>query len=267
VDEQSKKHTYSRPPVQSRILTVFGDHDREKFDELIPSWADLVSPDFPEQQIGKQWSVKLNEKNGIPRPRTELSLRHRSVALNGKGKLIREVTPFPGGIAIRLERSAGVLHSFDELFGFAEKLLPRWKEHFGVSLCRGLRLNYKNTFSPEITPFAFEELADGRVMLKLDRWLTYFSRVPGNFQSVVRPIHSKLTVSVDPEKEAEFTYLVKSSDPDEAATIVVHLVVDTYGKQRKLDISSLLAETKWSHTLILEQFEAFFTKAALENFR
>jgi hypothetical protein len=267
VHDQPQKPKYSRPPVQSRLLTVFGEHDHAKFDELIPSWADLVAADFPEQQIGKQWSVKLNEKNGIPRPRTELSLRYRCVASDEKRKLIRELTPVPGGISIRLERSAAAVHSFDELFAFAEKYLPLWRQHFGVSQVRGLRLNYKNVFSPEITPFAFEKLAGGRVLLKVDRWLTYFQSVPGKYQNVVRPIQSKLTVSVDPEREAEFTYLVKSSDSDEAATIVVHLVMDTFGTERKLDISGLLAETQWSHTLILEQFEAFFTKAALDNFR
>jgi hypothetical protein len=257
---------YSRPPIKSRSLKVFSDEkDPGTYERLIPDWYKVVREDFPEQQIGKLWQFSVEEKEGVPVPKGKLSFLHRFVAYNEKKDILQLIEPNAKFLKLQLNRTPEKLQSFEDLICLAKKLLPRWKEHFGINLVKGVRLSYKNLLSKEITPLAFSHGP-----LKIDRWLTFMSRLPGRFNDVIGPFHTGINVKVvEGSTAAEFRYELRSANPDLDGTdfgVVVNLAIDTKSSSRNLSLLECLAEIDWCHKILLEQFNVFFTEEAKRNF-
>lgn len=256
---------YSRPPIQSRSLLVFSeDKETSSYERLIPDWSAIVREDFPEIKVGKLWRFSLEEKEGIPIPKVKLFFLHRYVATDPNKEVLRLSEPTSNSLKLSLRRTSREIQSFDELFLLAKKWIPKWMEHFDVKSIKGVRLKYKNMLSKELTPFAFQDR-----FIKIDRWLTFMSRLPGKFNDVVGQFQTEINVRVDASKSAEFRYEVRSADKALDGTssgIVVNFGIDTADESRNLRLHDCLAEIEWCHTILLEQFDAFFTEEAKRNF-
>jgi len=258
------KKSYRNPPIIERIVGVYTDIKPEVFEARMPEWAAKIRDSYPISHPIAEWSLDIKEVDGIPifqnvMPKAEIIQlfwkRHP------KKEKVYGMRLRPSRLVFHLCREGDNIHDFEELYAEMETWIGKWMEHFEINSLRGVTLEYFNRLNASITPQFM--LPDGR--LNISDAFVLFSNIPGKYVSITPPYDCKMRLTVDEKRPCFFDVRVRAED-QAIVGVRIEFATKTIGLNKAISANDSLAEIRFAHDLMLEQFDCFFTEKAKESF-
>ena len=265
-ESDSKRMRYKKAPIIERALRVVGDIAPEMFYAKFETWRDAIQASFPDYEPLKDWHLNIEVKDGVPvftDAPPQVIITHRFTRKSQQGQKLFSMRIMPNEIALHLHHDGGKPHYFEELLAEADILIPQWFNHFGVKGSPFLALDYVNLLSPATTPKFVHSGA-----IHVGSVLTVFSGVPGKYTSIIPPYDCQMGLMVDPQRAATFSLRVLGliTPQEHGPAIRVDFHSQVAKDSAKMSAQHVLSETQFLHTVIVDQFEALFTKEAKQTF-
>lgn len=243
--------------------------DEEEFERGLESWKALVSTEFPIYEPLQNWRLNIKEKNGVP-----------YIDPNEKGKL--EITPrfskkssaegFDWSIRCAAGQFTMNMHSgfetsterrYPKLRSEFSRWLPQWMQHFKVGRPTHVDMTYLNVLNHETVKPFYSEGA-----LNLAQVINLFSRIPGEFKSIIPPYACEVNLQLHEREDASLG--VKMTDcpqKDGHPAVRVDLMCRA-PIQRGIEETpdKILDLMNWCHERMIVQFEKTFTQEAKAHF-
>jgi hypothetical protein len=258
------KKTYKKPPIIERIIGVYADIKPEVFEAKIPEWAVKIRERYPIAEPIAEWSLNIKEVKGVPMlqdvmPKAEIIQMFWK--LHRKKTQVYGMRLRPDRLVFHLRWEDGVSHDFEELYAEMQAWIGKWMEHFEVPFLKGVTAEYLNRLDAKITPQFM--LPDGR--LKLAEAIVLFANIPGKYQTITQPFDCRVRLIVDEKRPCYFDLRVREDNEGHTA-VRVDMVVTAIGRDKAISAEDGLAEIRFAHEVMLEQFDCFFTEQAKESF-
>ena len=260
----NEKKIYKNPPIVERIVGVYADIKPELFEAKMPEWAAKIRSEYPLARPITEWSLDIKEVKGIPMlqtPMPKAEIIQMFWKAHPKKRQVQAMRLRPSRLVFHLLREEGKLHDFEELQAEMQAWIGKWMEHFEVASLKGVTLEYTNRLNQEITPEFM--LPDGR--LNIGEAFVLFSNIPGKYRAISRPYNCKVRLIVDETRPCYFDVLVRAED-EAGASVLIQFVTNTTGPEKALTAQESLAEIRFCHDVMVEQFDGFFTEKAKTSF-
>ena len=258
------KIKYKKPPIVERIVAVYHQIPQEEFDLRLPAWIEKIKKPYSRPEHIAEWQIEIEDKSGIPVIKTlqpKAKIFYQFWKPHPKGTKVYGLHLRPDRLAFRLRREEDDPHDFDELYVEMKEWIHQWSEHFGVPSVSGVALEYINMLSHEITPQFGTK--DGGILT--GEALMLFANIPGKYQSITAPYECRARLIIDEKMPCYFDVKVRL-EAGEPTRVRVDLVATTRGNNRSITVAKALEEMDYAHTVMLEQFDCFFTPKAKESF-
>lgn len=244
---------------------VSGDIAPETFFSKIEGWKTVVQKDFPLYDPLTEWLLNVQEKEGIPlfnEAEPEVLITHRFSKRNQKGERTWSMRCPPDRIILNLHAEQHDPHDFEELYAAMAKWLPRWTDHFEVNGFPGVQLTYVNLLGPRRTP----NFVDANGGIQINRLIEVFGKIPGKHQSIIAPYDCKVGLLIEKERCAANIHVHAVRSRDNVLHVRVDLQVLAAHGVPMVSVDEALSELRYSHDVLIGQFEALFTKEAKKSF-
>jgi len=264
---QHPRVIYKNPPIVERVVSFKGEVSPEAFYGKFDTWRSEVEKSFPEYDPLQEWSINVQEKDGVPlfeNAEPVVHITHRFWKSNQQKKRLCSMRLLPDQFTINLHREGTDAHRYEDLKKEYEEWLPRWAEHFEVTKFSTVVLDYVNLLSPAITPHFVK---DGR--LRVGDMLKVFHNVPGKHVSLIPPYDCGAGLLFHVDAYCQYVGFVRllaipTSSGEPAMRLDLQLRLHT--PTPSLNLHSALTEADILHTLLVDQFEFIFTDEAKESF-
>jgi len=247
-----------------RILGIYADIDPIAFEEKLPEWQMIVRDSYPISRPISEWTIDIKEVNGIPVlqetvPKAEIIYllwkRHP------QKKQVNGMRLRPSRLVFHLCRDDDKVHDFEEVYDEMEAWSGKWMQHFEVKALKGITLEYINRLNAKTTPQFM--LPDGR--LQIARAFLMFANIPGRYKSLTSPYECKMRLAIDEKKPCFFDVRVTAQEGP-YTDVRIDFVVNTTAVGKAINLDEALAEIRWGHDIMLEEFGCFFTDEAKASF-
>lgn len=255
---------YTKPPIEERIVGVYTDIPQQTFESLLPSWADKIKSSYPRSEPEPHWEINFETVNGLPVIQNAVP-RARIIHLfwqrHPKNQKVKGMRVRPDRLVFHLEREENDIHAFSELIAEMDKWLKIWMEHFGVNTLRGITLEYVNRLDNEMTP----QFVNANGSIRVSEAFSLFTSIPGKHHAIVPPYDCQLRLAIDEKMPCFFDVRVMNQPPPRLG-LRIDMSVNTVVQTKSIPPEKALEEVQFAHTIMLEQFDCFFTEKAKESF-
>lgn len=238
----------------------------EAFVSNFPAWQSQLEKQFPIYEPVTEWRINADIKDSTvsfdPR-KASLNIIPRFSKKTGKAGFDWSIRSPKGCLTMNMHSGLNLTRSYQELRLEFEPWLQSWIDNFKVDEFQRVNLHYVNFLNRVAMPdFATN---DGR--LDIDKIITVFVHLPGQYQEIVPPLDCKLNLKLRSDPYATLLiHLLSQSGPGlPSPTLRLDFVVDALTPSGTTK-SELLDLLDWCHDRIIEQFQVVFTQEAIKSF-
>ena len=250
-----------------RALVVHACVPEERFQVAADSWAAELHPEFPHAKVLSEWTLEVTEKDGMPvldPTRQTLTLRQTFWKMKGDRK-DHGIQLWPDRISFNLFGAPGEPRSYEELEALEEQWLRRWAQHFEVTECGGVTLQYVNLLAESTLPKFVKKKS-----LHVGEALKMFQSIPGELHTLHPPFDFQFNMdgeTTDPPSRIGAHCVSIKKKSGEIPSMHLRFTATTHIDKRSVGLDKVTTEARLMHDLILRQFEAFFTEEAKAMFQ
>lgn len=265
-DELEILDSFKNSPINQRFLDICIDLDDSDFEERIPRWLSKVSKSgcYKKQDIRQFWLFRIEDANGVPKPKARLTQIPRILERKGE-KNIRaiEVVPSIEGQPPRLRfwqwRPGKRVTRFAELKAEVDRWLPDFQKEFGIEKFGGIWLHYLNDIGKIKHPKLWPEGS-----LKLSETLIFFQGGTRKLGTYVHPYRQEAIQKVDESEGTVFKTTFESTDSG-----IFNVIFECGNTHHPFErtLEEVDKEIETAHEIILSQFAEHFTEETLQYFK
>lgn len=256
---------YERPPVVERVVSVWADVTQEKHESRFEEWRSLVEPAYPVYEPLKEWTLQVQEVEGVPllndiKPALKITPRFsRKSAKDGFDWSIR----CPAGqFTMNMHSEPGSPRRFSHLQKEFQHWFPLWMKHFEVKTIHRIQLLYINRLNRHTIP----QFTQDNGSLEVDKVLTVFTQIPGEHEMLVPPLDCRATVVLPEPPGAKLEIRLHDRSKERADLSLDLRIQHSWEGQEAPSIEELAQTLETCHRRIVERFEVLFTQEARQSF-
>ena len=254
---------YSKPPLTERVISLGFSMDEEHFQTKLDTWTGVMRQAFPESEIHTQWEIQVGQKNGmpfIPKDKQKITTKYQFWQRKGSQK-DRCIQVWRDRISFNLISPIGDSRSYNDLQALYAEWCPKWASHFAVRAVRGVNLEYVNILSKETVP-AF---CQGN-RINIGELLTAFS-APGPLKNLIPPFKFQFNFDASTSDFPMQVHVSLTNQKTDDIALRLLFRAATEQPNREVPLDAITQEMDTAHSIILAEFDAFFTDKAKNSFK
>jgi uncharacterized protein (TIGR04255 family) len=253
---------YRKPPLTERVVSLGFSMDEENFQTKLDSWTAIMRQAFPESEIHTQWEIQVAEKNGmpyIPKDKQKITTKYQFWQRKGPQK-DRCIQVWRDRISFNLLSPIGDPRSYQDLQALYAEWCPKWADHFSVRSVSGVNLEYVNILSKETVP-SFCQAS----RINIGEILTAFC-APGPLKNLIPPFKFQFNFDASTQDFPMHVRVALTNQKTEEISLRLLFRAATEKPGREVSLDAIPLEMDTAHSIILAEFDAFFTEKAKTSF-